>query len=99
MPFNINMVDFDTELLKVVNVWLWGSSASNDMRLMLIANDIKTYDNFRCLTPVGVSALDRVSNRATVKLKEVHAIRVNEMLSYISFIETSDETLADDPLQ
>ena len=44
-----------------------------------------------------VSVMNRVSNRATVKLKEVHALRLEELLSYISFMETTDETIADDP--
>ena len=43
--------------------------------------------------------LDRVSNRATVKLKEVHALHLEELLAYISFMETTDETIADDPLK
>ena len=78
------MVDFDKSLLKVVNVWLGGSSPNNDIRLMLIKNDIKTYDDFQGLTQASASALDKVINRATVKLKEVHVIRINELLSYTS---------------
>ena len=32
IPFNINMVDFDPELLIVVEKWLGGSSINNDIR-------------------------------------------------------------------
>ena len=91
------MVDFDAKLLIVVEKWLRGSSANNDIRLMLIANDYKIFDDFQCITPKMVSVMNRVSNRATIKLKEVHALRLEEVLSYISFMETTDETLADNP--
>ena len=38
IPFNINMVDFDTELLIVVEKWLGGSRINSDIRQMLIVN-------------------------------------------------------------
>ena len=44
-----------------------------------------------------ISVMDRDSNRATVKLKEVHALRIKELLAFISFMEITDKTLADDP--
>ena len=47
----------------------------------------------------SVAPLEEISNQATIKLKEVHAIRVNDILSYIAFIETSNEKLADNPTQ
>ena len=46
IPFNINMVDFDPELLVVVEKWLGGGSANNDIRQMLIANQCSTFDDF-----------------------------------------------------
>ena len=66
---------------------------------MLKACDIKTYVDFRSMGKSSVSALEQISNQATIKLKEVHAIRVNGILSCIAFIETSDEKLADNPTQ
>ena len=66
---------------------------------MLIKNDIKTYDDFQGMTKDSVAALDGVINRANTKLKEVHAIWLNEILSYISFIKTSDEKLEENPTQ
>ena len=46
IPFNINMVDFDARLLIVVEKWLGGNSSNNDIRLILIANQYKTFDSF-----------------------------------------------------
>ena len=47
------MINFVKELLEVVNVWLGdiqNSSPNNDIRVMLIKNDVKTYDNFLGMT-------------------------------------------------
>ena len=58
IPFNINMVDFDADLLIVVKKWLGGSSSNNDIRLMLIYIDCKTFDNFRGITPKMISIME-----------------------------------------
>ena len=47
----------------------------------------------------SVAALERHIAKASTKLKEVHAIRVIEILSYIKFIKNSDMNLVDDPTQ
>ena len=48
IPFNLNIV-FDTEMAHLVEVWLEAKSTINDVRLILIANDIKMYDSFKSL--------------------------------------------------
>ena len=53
------MVDFDADLLIVVEKWLDGSSLNNDIRLMLIDIDCKTFDNFRGITPKMISVMER----------------------------------------
>ena len=93
------MVDFDQPMIEVLDKWLGANSTNNDTRLMLKACDIKTYVDFRSMGKSSVAALERISNQATIKLKEVHAIRVNDILSYIAFIETSNEKLAENSTQ
>ena len=81
IPFNINMVDFDAELLIVVEKWLGGNSSNNDIRLMLIANQYKTFDDFRCITPKMISVMEREIRPGQIsKLKEVYALRLEEIL-------------------
>ena len=67
--------------------------------MALIHDNIKTYDNFRVMENNSVLALERSIARAPTKLKEVHAIRVNEILSNIKFIKTSNKNLADNLTQ
>ena len=78
------MVDFDKLLLEVVDVWLGASSANNDIQMMIIANNIKTYEDFRVMEKDSAAVLTRTIGTAPTKLKEVHGVRVND---------------ADDPLQ
>ena len=59
IPLNINMVDFDADLLIVVKKWLGGSSSNNDIRLMLIANQYKTFDDFQGITPKMIAVMER----------------------------------------
>ena len=66
---------------------------------MLIANNIKTYEDFWVMEKDSVAVLMRTIAMAPTKLKEVHGIRVNEILSFIWFLETIDKVVADDPLQ
>ena len=83
ITFSLNMVDFDQLLLEVVDRWLGASSANNNVHMMLIKNNIKTYEEFHVMDKEYVAALERPIARAPTKLKEVHAIRVNKLLSFI----------------
>mmetsp|Transcript_57277 Transcript_57277/g.61950 ORF Transcript_57277/g.61950 Transcript_57277/m.61950 type:complete len:305 (-) Transcript_57277:194-1108(-) len=99
IPSSLNIVDFDQPLAKVLDRWLGATSATNDIRLMFKANNINTFEDFRGMGKDGVSALERIVANAPTKLKEVHVIRVNEILSFIQFLETINELVAADPLQ
>ena len=46
-----------------------------------------------------VAGLERPIAKAPIKLMEIHAIRVNVIVSYIWFLKTIDKSIADDPLQ
>ena len=93
------MVDFDAELLIVVEKWLGGSSSNNDIRLMLIANQYKTFDNFRGITPKMITVMEREIRPGLIsKLKEVHALHLEEILDWICYMETNNATVVDNPL-
>ena len=63
-------------------------SATAKIRLMLIDNKIKTYDDFKCLNKEKICLLEQVkTGGATARLKSHHAQRVNDTREYISFIE------------
>ena len=66
---------------------------------MLVDNQILTYDDYKALDKESVYLLDRItSTRATTKLKNHHAKRVNDALEWISFLEESGKTaMSDDP--
>ena len=66
---------------------------------MLIANEIKTYDDFKCLDQESIYLLDRVTNiGATTRFSNFQAKKVNDTRGYISFMEESgNTTMADDP--
>ena len=93
------MGDFDKPLTKVVDKWLGTGSASNYICMMLKVNDVKTYEDFRVIEKDSIAALERPIARAPTKLKEVPAIGLNKTISYIQFLETFNEQLADDPSQ
>ena len=66
---------------------------------MLIANEIKTYDDFKVLDQESIYLLDRVTNiEATTRFSNFQAKKVNDTRGYISFMEESGNTaMADDP--
>ena len=65
---------------------------------MLIANQYKTFDDFLGITPKMIAVMEREIRPGQIsKLKEVHALRLEELLEWICYMETIDETLADDP--
>ena len=90
---------FDTELTYIVDVWLGALSANAEIRLMLVDNQIFTYDDYKQLDKESVYLLDRVtSNGATTRLKNHHAKRVNDAIEWISFLEETGKTAqSDDP--
>ena len=90
------MVDFDTPLVQVLDVWLGAYSTNHDIRKMFLHNNIKTYLMFRMLDKETVRALERVIAQAPTKLREGHAIRINEVLMFIQCLETIDIVVADD---
>ena len=67
--------------------------------MMLIANNNKTYEDFRVMEKDTVVVLTRTIGIALSKLKEVHGIRVNEIPSFIRFLKTIGKVIVDDPLQ
>ena len=54
------MLVFDTEMTYVVDAWLGGMSTSAKIRLMLVTNVIKTYDDSKCLNKEEIYLLERV---------------------------------------
>ena len=55
------MAVFDREMSYIVDAWLGAMSPNNEIRLMLIDNDIKKYDDFKCLDKESIYLLDRES--------------------------------------
>ena len=99
IPFHLgSMPDFDTETTHIVKSWLGALSVNAEIRLMLIANEIKTYDDFKCLDQESIFLLERVTNiGAITRFSNFQAKKVNDVRGYISFMENSgDTTLADD---
>ena len=81
---------YDVPLLHIVDIWLDASSVSNDMSLMLIANDIKTYNSFRPLDTEDIYAFERVKPDCTIgKLRSHHAKCVSNIREYISYLDAS----------
>ena len=68
--------------------------------LMLIDNQVKTYDDFKSLNKEVVYLLDWVkTNGATTRFRNHHAMRVNDTLEWISYLEESGQTaVVDDPI-
>ena len=93
------MAVFDTEMTHIVNTWLEASSTYNDTRMMLIANDIKTYNSFKSLDKEEIYALEQIkTNGAPTKLRSHHVKQVTNTREYISFLGSSGErALANDP--
>ena len=83
----------------IIDKWLGTSGTSNDMSLMLIANDIKTYSSFRTLDTEDVYTFERVTAKGTiVKLRSHHAKRVSHICKYVSYLNLSNKVaIADDP--
>ena len=70
IPFNLTMSDFDTEMTYVVDAWLGAMSTTSKIRIMLIDNEIKTYNDFKCLNKEEIYLLEQVkTSRATARLK------------------------------
>ena len=101
IPFNTNMTAFDTELTYLVEVWLGAVSASAEIKLMFVDNEILTYDDYKQLDKESIYLLDCVkSNGATIRLKHHHAKRVNDALEWLNFLEESGKiTQAADPMK
>ena len=60
---------------------------------MFVGNEIKTYDDFKCLDNESIYLLDQVTNiRATTRFSNFQAKRVNDTREYISFMEESGDT-------
>ena len=83
----------------IVDSWLGALSVNAEIRLMLIANEIKTYDDFKCLDQESVYLLNLVTNiGATTRFSNFQSKKVNDTRGYISFMEESgNTTMADDP--
>ena len=64
---------------------------------MFKACDIKTFLMFRMMEEDSVAALERTIAQASTKLREVHSIRINEILMFIQFNEIIDMVIADNP--
>ena len=75
IPFNLTMSNFnDPPLVYIIDKWLDATSASNDINLMLVANDIKTYSAFKTLDTDDIYSLERTTSKGlTVKLRSNHA--------------------------
>ena len=101
IPFNLTMTSNfnDPPMAYIIDKWLDATSASNDINLMLIANDIKTYSTFKTLDADDIYTLERITSKGTtVKLRPHHAKRVSNICEYISYLNISLKvTLADDP--
>ena len=100
IPFSLTMSNFnDPPLAYIIDKWLDATSASNDINLMLIANDIKTYSTFKTLDADDIYTLERITSKGTtVKLRPHHAKRVSNICEYISYLNISLKVaLADDP--
>ena len=73
------MAVFNTEMTHMVDVWLGASSDNDDIRLMLIANDIKTDNSFKSLDIEEIYSLGRIktggSSDATATLRTYYAKR------------------------
>ena len=54
IPFNLNMSSFDTEMTYIVDVWLGALSVNAEIRLMLVDNQIFTYDDYKQLDKESV---------------------------------------------
>ena len=86
----------------MVDVWLEAGSQNDDLRLIHIVNDIKTYNSFESLDKKEIYVLERIkigsSSDATARLKPHHSKRVNNTKEYVFFLEASGESaLAIDP--
>ena len=86
---------FNIEMTYIVDVWLGVNSSTNNIRLILAANDIKMYDSFESLDKEEIYSLERIktgdASGATAKLRTHHSKRVNDTREYIDFLEASDE--------
>ena len=71
------------------------------MGLMLVANDIKTYNSFILLDKEDIYLFEQIkSNGATTKLRPHYAKQVSNTREFISFlVANGDNTLVDDPTQ
>ena len=63
IPFHLgSMSVFDTKMTYIVDLWLGALSVNAEIRLMLNANEIKMYNDFKCLDQESIYLLDRVTN-------------------------------------
>ena len=91
IPFRLTVSNItDPPLVYIVYKWLDAASASNDINLMLVANDIKTYSSFTTLDTYDVYKLERITSKGlTVKLRSHHAKQVANICEYISYLNIS----------
>ena len=82
-----------------VDAWLKASSQNDEIRLMLIDNEIRTHVSFECLDKEEIYSLEQVKNNgANTKLRSHHAKILNDTREYISFLEENgDSAIATDP--
>ena len=67
-PFNLNMSTiFDAPMAHIINDWQDATSANNDMRLILIAIDIKTYNSIESLDKEEIYSLEQIKTSGTPK--------------------------------
>ena len=98
------MVVFNTEMTYMVDVWLGANISASNIRLILIANNIKTYDSFKSLDKEEIYSLERIktggASGAFTTFRTHHSKQLNDTREYISFLETSGESaIAIDPMK
>ena len=64
---------------------------------MFKTGDIKIYIMFRIMDKDSIATLERFVAQAPTMLREIHSIRINEILKFIQFLETTNALVADDP--
>ena len=81
---------------QIINVTLKGS---NDIRSVIIDNDILNFLTFELLDRKDVYLLDRVVDNVAILLTDLQANRVADIVNYIHYFKTIDSTISVDPLK
>ena len=91
------MTAFDPEFEHTLNIILLAKSKSNDIRQMLVTNDLLDYKSLKQVDTKHVYTMTYDVIGAPTKLKDHNAIRVVKIIEYIRFHESnSDNDLAED---